>query len=304
MCAPSVPIPLLPVLLVTRLADAGKEAKGTNMAATAVQTNLQLYLRQINEVRLLTADEEKSLARDIIERSDMAARERMVRANLRLVVNIAKQFVGRGMCLTDLIEEGNIGLLRAVEGFDPDAGCRFSTYASWWIKQAIKRALINGVQPIHVPAYMMELMTRYKKSTRKLEDTLGRPPSNEELAKDMEVSMKKLKIVKAALKAYSSPTQFSAGDGDEELTISDVVADVNSLTPDEQVTGNDDLRQLERLLDRIDERAATILRLRYGLEGEDPLTLKQIGTRIGLTRERVRQIEHEALKRLRGAMMN
>ncbi len=274
------------------------------MAATAVQTNLQLYLRQINEVRLLTADEEKSLARDIIERSDMSARERMVRANLRLVVNIAKQFVGRGMCLTDLIEEGNIGLLRAVEGFDPDAGCRFSTYASWWIKQAIKRALINGVQPIHVPAYMMELMTRFKKCSRKLEDHLGRPPSNDELAEAMEVSMKKLKIVKAALKAYSSPTQFSGGDADEELTISDVIADDNTLPPDEQVTDNDDLRQLEHLLDRIDERAATILRLRYGLEGEDPLTLKQIGTRIGLTRERVRQIEHEALKRLRCSMTN
>ncbi len=272
------------------------------MASVAVQSGLQLYLRQINEVRLLTADEEKELTRRIIHQSDGAARERMVRANLRLVVNIAKQYSNRGMCLTDLIEEGNVGLLRAVEGFDPEAGCRFSTYASWWIKQAIKRALINGVQPIHVPAYMMELMTRYKKTSRKLEDSLGRAPSNDELATAMEVSLKKLRIVKKAIKAYSSPTQFVGGDGDEELTINDVVQDFNTPSPAESVFGNDDLAHLEQLLDQIDERAATILKLRYGLEGEDPLTLKQIGQRIGLTRERVRQIEHEALKRLRGAL--
>lgn len=274
------------------------------MASANVQSNLQLYLNQINQVPLLTAKEEKELARAIIERSDMAARERMVRANLRLVVNIAKQFMGRGMCLTDLIEEGNVGLLRAVEGFDPDAGCRFSTYASWWIKQAIKRALINGVQPIHVPAYMMELMTRYKKCTRKLQDELGRAPTNEELAKAMGVSMKKLGIVQDALKAYSAPTQFAAPENDEELTISDALEDQHTPAPDEQVGSQDTLKHLEKLLDRIDQRAATILRLRYGLEGQDPLTLKQVGARIGLTRERVRQIEHEALKRLRGAMMN
>ncbi|MBC7785091.1 MAG: sigma-70 family RNA polymerase sigma factor [Burkholderiales bacterium] len=274
------------------------------MASVAVQPGLQLYLSQINEVGLLTADEEKMLARRIIEHSDPAARERMVRANLRLVVNIAKQFAGRGMCVTDLIEEGNVGLLRAVEGFNPDAGCRFSTYASWWIKQAIKRALINGVQPIHVPAYMMELMTRYKKTNRRLEGELNRAPTNDELAKGMEISQKKLRIVKAALKAYSSPTQFCGADGDDELTIGDVVEDFKEQLPEEAVCGGDDLVQLEALLDRIDQRAATILKLRYGLEGEDPLTLKQIGQRIGLTRERVRQIEHEALKRLRNSMTN
>lgn len=274
------------------------------MPATAVQNTLQVYLKQINDVRLLTAEEEKELARRIIEHSDMAARERMVRANLRLVVNIAKQFMGRGMCLTDLIEEGNVGLLKAVEGFDPDAGCRFSTYASWWIKQAIKRALINGVQPIHVPAYMMELMTRYKKCHRRLEDRLGRQPSDAELAQEMQISLKKLGIVKDALKAYSAPTQFSGGNGesDDEVSINDVIADDNTPTPDDQVQGNDDLRNLERLLDRIDERAATILRLRYGLEGEEPLTLKEIGKKIGLTRERVRQIEHDTLERLRTSL--
>ena len=131
------------------------------MATVAVQSGLQLYLRQINESPLLTADEEKQLARRIIHHQDMAARERMVRSNLRLVVNIAKHYVNRGLQLPDLIEEGNIGLLKAVEGFDPENGCRFSTYASWWIKQAIMRALLNAGHPVHIPAYMVELISKW-----------------------------------------------------------------------------------------------------------------------------------------------
>src|ERR1043166_344022 len=144
------------------------------MASGTVQSGLQLYLRQINELPLLTADEEKALARRIINDNDPAARERMVRSNLRLVVNIAKHYVNRGLSLQDLIEEGNIGLLKAVEGFDPENGSRFSTYASWWIKQGIKRALINAVQPIHIPAYMVELVAKWKQCSRRLEQRLGR----------------------------------------------------------------------------------------------------------------------------------
>src|SRR5205085_1572272 len=151
--------------------------KDQTMATTAVQSGLQLYLRQINESPLLSADEEKQLARRIIHHQDAAARERMVRSNLRLVVNIAKHYINRGLSLPDLIEEGNIGLLKAVEGFDPENGCRFSTYASWWIKQAIKRALINGSQPIHIPAYMIEMMTKFKAANRQLEEVLGRLPT-------------------------------------------------------------------------------------------------------------------------------
>src|SRR5438876_6302597 len=144
------------------------------MASAAVQSGLQLYLRQINESPLLSADQEKDLARQIISDNDPAARERMVRSKLRLVVNIAKHYVGRGLQFPDLIEEGNIGLLKAVEGFDPENGSRFSTYASWWIKQAIKRALINSVQPIHIPAYMVEMIGKLKQAMRELEDRLGR----------------------------------------------------------------------------------------------------------------------------------
>jgi RNA polymerase primary sigma factor len=271
------------------------------MAATAVQNGLQLYLRQINESPLLSAEEEKTLARRIIHQQDMSARERMVRSNLRLVVNIAKNYVNRGLSLQDLIEEGNIGLLKAVEGFDPEMGCRFSTYASWWIKQAIKRALINGAQPIHIPAYMVEMMSKFKIAIRELEEELGRLPNTDELSERMKVSRKKVGIIKKALKAFNSPTQSGSDDG--ELTINELVPDINGLTPDEAVVSQDELTQLGELLKKIDEREARILRLRYGLDGNDPMTLKEIGQQIGLTRERVRQIEHEALRKLRDTML-
>ena len=155
------------------------------MSQKALQTEIQLYLREVKQVPLLTAAEEKELGWRIINDNDLAAKERMIRANLRLVIAIGKNYTKRGLTLPDLIEEGNIGLIRAVEGFDPAQGARFSTYASWWIKQSIKRTLINAVQPIHIPAYMVDLIARSKEATRRLEERIGRLPAASELAEEM-----------------------------------------------------------------------------------------------------------------------
>src|SRR4051794_28010396 len=169
------------------------------MISTADHSSVQPYLRQISGFKLLSVDEEKSLAGRIITDNDSEARERMVKGNLRLVVTIAKHYVNRGPFLPDLIEEGNIGLMRAVEGFDPENGSRFSTYASWWIKCAIKRVLINCAQPIHIPAYMARMMAKLTSATRELQDVLGRPPTTAELSSHTKFSPRKVNIIKKAL---------------------------------------------------------------------------------------------------------
>ncbi len=272
------------------------------MARSGVQSDLQLYLKQINEVSLLTAAQERELGWKIINDNDQASKELMIKANLRLVVSISKNYVHRGLPLTDLIEEGNIGLIRAVEGFDPAQGARFSTYASWWIKQAIKRTLINAVQPIHIPAYMVELIARWKETMRRLEDEYGRPPTTKELAQAMEVPMKKLQIIRRAIKAFHSPPQAPVGEDGESVDFADLFEDFRTETPEETIAQSDEYQTILKLLEAIDERDARVLKLRFGLEGQEPLTLKQIGKEVGLTRERVRQIEVEALRKLQAQL--
>src|SRR3954467_12430739 len=262
----------------------------------AVQSPLETYLREINETALLSADEEKELAYRI-EVGDNEARDRMVRANLRLVVNIARGYTGKGLALQDLIEEGNLGLLRAVEGFDPTMNTRFSTYASYWIKQSIKRALVNTAKTIRIPAYMVELLAKWRRATNKLTDELGRPPTHEEVARYMGLPKKKLNIIKKAIRVYNSAPQTDQG-GEQGWSIDEMLMDNRSKTPDTEMVETDDLKHVMVLLDKMDKREATVLKMRFGIDDEEPKTLKEIGECLGLTRERVRQIESAALAKL------
>ena len=259
------------------------------------QTPLEIYLREINETRLLTAQEEKELATRIAQ-GDVEARDRMVRANLRLVVNIARGYTGKGLGLQDLIEEGNLGLLRAVEGYDPAVGTRFSTYASYWIKQSIKRALLNCAKTIRIPAYIVELLSKWRRATLRLCEELGRNPNPEEIARLLGVAKRKLPIIKKAIQIYNSTPQTDQADAGWSL--GEMVMDERMRSPDIELLEHDVLKHIFEMMKTLDERETTVLQMRFGLNNVEPHTLKEIGERLGLTRERVRQIETEALKKL------
>lgn len=260
-----------------------------------VQSPLETYLREINETPLLTADQEKELAYRI-ETGDNEARDQMVRANLRLVVNIAREYTGKGLALQDLIEEGNLGLLRAVEGFDPSMNTRFSTYASYWIKQSIKRALVNTAKTIRIPAYMVELLAKWRRAAARLQDELRRTPTHEEIARCLELPPKKLGIIKKAILVNSATPQTDQSE--QGWTLGEMLMDERTKSPDIEMIETDNLKHVFKLLEKMDEREAKVLRMRFGLDDQEPRTLKEIGESLGLTRERVRQIESEALGKL------
>ena len=268
-------------------------------AISGVQSPLETYLREITETALLTQEEEVQLSQAVTQ-GDMEARDLMIRSNLRLVVNIARGYTGRGLGLQDLIEEGNLGLLRAVEGFDPSMGTRFSTYASYWIKQSIKRALINSSKTIRIPAYMVEILTKWQRASVRLVEDLGRTPTHEEIARLIGLPRKRLSLIRKAILINSLIPQFDQPE--IGLTLNEIIADKRRYRPDEAMQASDNLTYVMEQIELMEPRDAAVLKMRYGLCGHERRTLKEIGDRLGLTRERVRQIEIEVLNRLGEAL--
>ncbi|MBK9126711.1 MAG: sigma-70 family RNA polymerase sigma factor [Phycisphaerales bacterium] len=279
------------------------------------------YLREIKKYALLTAEQERELGLRIRARADAErrlaegeidvqeydriqhaaaeARDQMAQANLRLVISVAKNFRNRGLPLEDLVNEGNVGLMNAIDRFDPDMGSRFSTYAGYWIDQAIRRAVQMSQQMIHIPSYLMEQIGRMKLAMKDLEAALGQSPSINEVARHMSITPRKAKVIMQAIKACTTRRQAStSADGDNVLN--EALEDTKTPPPHEQVFSQSDAELVSKLLGRITEREAIILKLRYGLSERKGkrMTLKEIGTHVGLTRERVRQIEREAKEKL------
>jgi RNA polymerase primary sigma factor len=259
-------------------------------------TAIKLYLREIGQVKLLTPDEEIQLAARI-KKGDKKAREHMIKANLRLVVKIARDYEGIGLPLLDLISEGNIGLMKAVERFDPAKGGKLSTYGSWWIKQSIKRALANQSKTIRLPVHLVDKISKMRRIGMRLQEELGREPTDEELADEMSMTATRVRQMR---QAAIRPASLDAPIGDDESNnFSDVVQDENATSPYENLEDKTVTGMLQEMVKHLDEREATILRFRFGLDGGTEKTLEEVGEKFGVTRERVRQIQNLALKKLR-----
>jgi RNA polymerase primary sigma factor len=259
-------------------------------------TAIKLYLREIGQVKLLTPDEEIELAAKI-KRGDKKAREDMIKANLRLVVKIAHDYEGLGLPLLDLINEGNIGLMKAVERFDPAKGGKLSTYGSWWIKQSIKRALANQSKTIRLPVHLVDKISKMRRTAMRLQEEFGREPTDDELAEELGISAARVAQLRTAA---IRPASLDAPIGDDESNnFAEVVQDENAFTPYEQLEDKTITRMLQEMIKTLDPREATILRYRFGLDGGPEKTLEEVGQKFGVTRERVRQIQNIALSKLR-----
>ncbi|MFO1498826.1 MAG: sigma-70 family RNA polymerase sigma factor [Verrucomicrobiota bacterium] len=259
-------------------------------------TAIKLYLREIGQVRLLTPQEEIDLAARI-KKADKKAREQMIKANLRLVVKIAHDYEGLGLPLLDLINEGNIGLMKAVERFDPAKGGKLSTYGSWWIKQSIKRALANQSKTIRLPVHLVDKISKMRRTAMKLQEEFGREPTDEELGEELGISAARVAQLRTAA---IRPASLDAPIGDDDSNnFAEVVQDENADTPYEQLEEKTVNKMLHEMIKTLDPREATILRYRFGLDGGTEKTLEEVGEKFGVTRERVRQIQNIALNKLR-----
>lgn len=279
--------------------DEGEGETADQSDQTLDRTPMKIYLKQIEDIPLLTPEEEISLAEKIQSknRGSAQARERMINCNLRLVISIAKRYSNMGLAFSDLVEEGNIGLMRAVEKFNPKRGYRFSTYGSWWIKQAIMRALSNQGKTIRIPVYMYDVISKWRRVRDGLMQKLNRLPTRKEIAEIMQVPVQKIKEIENIAGRPSSLNAPVSLDGTAELI--DLIEDDSSHSPDQQLAEILKSERIQKLLDGLDERERRILTLRFGLGSHEPHTLEEVAQQFSITRERVRQIEGVALKKIR-----
>lgn len=259
--------------------------------------SVRLYLREIGKIPLLSAEEELALAHRVVA-GDKDAKDKMAEANMRLVVSIAKRYVGRGLDLLDLIQEGNTGLLRAVEKFDPDKGFKFSTYATWWIRQAITRAIADQARTIRIPVHMVETINKLLRTQRRLTQELNREPTNDEIAKAMEIDVEKVEHI-MKIKQDISSLDASVRDDEEDSVLADFIEDEDTISPEESATNQLLKEHVKDMLGSLTEREQKILKLRFGLEDGKSHTLEEVGQEFSVTRERIRQIEAKALAKLR-----
>jgi RNA polymerase primary sigma factor len=286
---------------IPRNGDEAAEYQDARSLPSSERNTMRIYLQEIGKTPLLTPDEEVTLA-NRIQRGDKRARDKMISANLRLVVKIAHDYVNFGLPLQDLISEGNIGLIKAVERFDPTKGGKLSTYAAWWIKQSIKRALANQSKTIRLPVHLVDKIAKMRKVTAQLADELDREPSDDEIAYAMEMPVNKVAHLKS-VSVRPSSLDAPVGEG-EDTSFGELVSDDNASTPFEDLTVKSIHNDIQSMIGQLDGREGEIIRLRFGLDGSQPMTLEEVGDHFKVTRERVRQLQNIALHKMRRMMVD